>query len=325
MRGFLPILLGLALLATLTACAGPAVAPHHSVHEVTPRLDVRGPRVLVVVAHPDDEVAFAGTLYKTSTLLDGVVDIAMLTNGEGGFKYATLAESIYGVELTDEAVGREHLPAIRLGEEIAGARILRVRRIYWFDELDHRYTRDVDEILGEDAKVWDLAAVRAGLDAILRAGRYDFVLTHLPVPATHAHHKAATILALEATTRLPPESRPVVLGAGPDPEEGTFSVLPGYPTTRIRSGVEPFAFDRTAKFGYREQLDYRIVANWVIAEHKSQGTMQLFMNAGEREFYRLYDQNPPYAERRARAYFKRLEAPQFRTKTYGPSAGVPVE
>jgi hypothetical protein len=49
-----------------------------------------GPRVLCVVAHPDDEIAFAGALYKTATLLDSVCDLVTITNGEGGFKYATL-------------------------------------------------------------------------------------------------------------------------------------------------------------------------------------------------------------------------------------------
>ena len=72
-----------------------------------------GPRVLCVVAHPDDEIAFAGVLYKTATFLDGVCDLVTITNGEGGFKYATLAEPLYGLELTDEVVGRRHLPEIR--------------------------------------------------------------------------------------------------------------------------------------------------------------------------------------------------------------------
>ena len=42
-------------------------------------------------------------------------------------------------------------------------------------------------------------------------------------------------------------------------------------------------FDRTQPFGHRDKLDYRVVVNWVIAAHKSQGTMQLAMNKGERE------------------------------------------
>ena len=56
----------------------PEVTKALGVHEVTPRDGATGPRVLVVVAHPDDEVAFAATLYKTTTALNGV---EMTVNG----------------------------------------------------------------------------------------------------------------------------------------------------------------------------------------------------------------------------------------------------
>ena len=133
--------------------------------------------MLCIVAHPDDEIAFAGTLYKTSTHLDGVADLAVITNGEGGFKYSTLGENLYGLELTDAAVGRAHLPRIRQAELVAGCRWLGVHRIHFLGERDHRYTQDPDEVLADDAGVWDLERVRARLDLLLAAGDYDFVLT----------------------------------------------------------------------------------------------------------------------------------------------------
>jgi len=37
----------------------------------------------------------------------------VITNGEGGYRYSLLAEPVYGVALTDEAVGRAALPEIR--------------------------------------------------------------------------------------------------------------------------------------------------------------------------------------------------------------------
>ena len=49
----------------------------------------------------------------------------MITNGEGGFKYATLAERYYGAELTREGVGRARLPALRRAELLEGAGLLR--------------------------------------------------------------------------------------------------------------------------------------------------------------------------------------------------------
>ena len=75
---------------------------------VTDRSGATGPRVLAIFAHPDDETTVAGALYKTTTALGGVCDLCVITNGEGGFKYSTLAERIHGLPLTDETVGRAH-------------------------------------------------------------------------------------------------------------------------------------------------------------------------------------------------------------------------
>jgi len=320
---FLPLLLLVSCLAAVPAANGDLqLSPGATIHEVTAVKDAAGPRVLCVVAHPDDEVAFAATLYKTATLLNGVADIVVITNGEGGFKYATLAESIYGLELTDEAIGRKYLPAIRRREQIAGCRIMHVRRLYALNQKDHRYTVDLNEVLGTGATVWDLGAVRKDLRAILEHGRYDFVFTHVPVPTTHAHHQAATILALEAVAALPDEKRPVVLGAGLAEDAEPFAGLEGRPLTRLRPDQPPFVFDRTQAFGYRDRLNYKIIVNWVIAEHKSQGTMQLFMNHGDAERYWLYDRNRRGAVAAARELFRKLTAPQFKARHYGPSAGV---
>lgn len=270
-----------------------------------------GPRILAVVAHPDDEIAFAGVLYKTATHLGGTCDVAVLTNGEGGFKYATLSERLYGLELTEEAVGRAHLPRIRARELEAGCRILGVRHVYYFGQRDHRYTTDLDEVLGAEAHVWDLEAVSEGLRELLQAGRYDLVLTLAPVPSTHAHHQAATHLARAAVRSLAPGERPLVLCSKPSSGE----VVPE--TTDVE-----LVFDRTQKFGHRERLDYRIVANWAIAEHKSQGTMQLLVNQGERETYAPFRDQEPEALERARRLFERLAEPQFEPRVYTSSAGT---
>lgn len=293
---------------------------------VTDRGDATGPSVLCIVAHPDDEIAFAGLLYKLATHLDGAADIATITNGEGGFKYSTLAEDLYGLELTNEAVGREHLPDIRMAELAAGTRFLHVRDLYTFREQDHRYSQDEQEVLAPDAGVWDLSRIAAGLDHLLREHDYDLVLTHLPTTTTHGHHKAATILALEAVQRLPQGQRPAILGAsGAEPDAPLaidYAALDRYADTAIHDPEAPLVFDRTQPFGHRDRLNYQIVVNWAIAEHKSQGTMQLAMSGGRIERYWAYVVNDERQRQRAAELFERLAEPQFEAKVYGASAGT---
>ncbi|MCK6447774.1 MAG: PIG-L family deacetylase [Planctomycetes bacterium] len=285
--------------------------------DVTDRHGARGPRALVVIAHPDDETAFAGTLYKWTTHLDGVVDVLVLTNGEGGFKYATLAERIYGVELTDESIGRAHLPAIRQHELVEATRVLGVQSVTFLAERDHRYTTDLDEVLGADARVWDLERVRRELAAALQRERYDCVFALRPTPTTHAHHQAATRLAREAVLSLEPARRPALLignmtAASDAPIAGDGAALP----------APEFSFDRLQRFGFQEKLDYRIVVNWEIAEHKSQGTMQLALGRGEREEFALWGGESDETRAKVRELFARLAEPQFEAKTYGASAGT---
>src|SRR5689334_16749139 len=95
-----------------------------------------GPKVLVVTAHPDDETAMAATIYKITHELNGLVDQCVITNGEGGYKYSTLAEAYYGLELTDEKVGRENLPRIRKQELINAGKIISTNNIFFLDQKD---------------------------------------------------------------------------------------------------------------------------------------------------------------------------------------------
>lgn len=308
------------LLVLLAACHSSGTA----VMRITHPAPGNGPRVLGIVAHPDDETAFAAALYKISTHLDGACDLAVITNGEGGFKYATLAERLYGLELTDEAVGRAHLPAIRTAELAESCRILGVRDLYLLHQTDHRFTTDVNEVLGPDAQVWDLAFVRAELDGILEDGDYDFVFTLAPTVETHAHHKAATLLALERCAELRPELRPIVLCANLVKlgEARSVELVPGFSRARLADGSGPFVFDRRQTFGFKHSLDYRVLVNLAIAAHKSQGTMQLAMNEADREEYWLFADEPANAEARTRALFESLRTQQYPARTYGASAGT---
>lgn len=293
--------LGILATVLLSHAAAPAVAPAQA-----PAVR-SGPRILLVTAHPDDDAAFAASTYRITHHLGGVVELAVVTDGSGGFRYATLAEPIYGLELTNETVAREYLPAIRKRELMAGGAIVGIRDYFFLEQLDHGYTQNTDTVL---AAVWDTAFVRRRLADIMRRGRYDYVIGLLPFPENHAHHKSATILALDAARGLDGGARPVVLGGFPcELTAGTplaFDGLPGYPITRVAGGAPLARFDRRQPLGQDGRLNYHIVVNWVIAEHKSQGTMQLLMNRGDEECYWYFDLNGPGRRAATADLFERL-------------------
>jgi LmbE family N-acetylglucosaminyl deacetylase len=271
--------------------------------------DREGPRVLLVTAHPDDDALFGGTVYKISHRLAGKVDLALITNGEGGYKYSVLAEPIYHLELTDEAIGRQYLPGIRKRELMAGGAIVGIRNYFFLDQPDHGFTTSWDDV----RRGWDVAAVKGRLAAVLDAGHYDFVFVMLPTAATHGAHQGAALLALEVVAQEGAASRPLVLGATgykkPHPQRPNFTGRPEHPLTKIKAGAPIFEFDRTQKFGYRDELDYNIVVNWQIAEHKSQGAMQHNMNGLDVEQFFYFDLNRDAGIAAARALFDQLRAP----------------
>ena len=82
--------------------------------------------------------------------------------------------------------------------------------------------------------------------------------------------------------------------------------------------------DRAQPFGHRGRLDYGIVANWAIAEHKSQGTMQLHMGTGGQEHYFVFEVGPTGARQRAAAFFADLDAAGYPTTGTdgGPNSGT---
>jgi LmbE family N-acetylglucosaminyl deacetylase len=194
-------------------------------------------RVLLVTAHPDDDAAFAATAYRITHHLGGVVDLALVTDGGGGFRYSTLAEPIYNLPLTDERVARQYLPAIRKRELMAGGAIVGIRNYFFLDQPDRGFTRSADSVL---RAVWDTTFVRNRLTSILSDGSYDLVLGILPFEETHGHHKSATIMALHAALSLPPQDRPVVLGGFMcqlnGDQEMRFEGLEGHPQTPSTTG-----------------------------------------------------------------------------------------
>ncbi len=275
-------------------------------------------KVLIVTAHPDDDALFSATVYKITHNLGGKVDLCLITNGEGGYKYSTLAEPRYGLELTEEAIGREYLPEIRKKELKAGCAIVGIKDFFFLDQKDHRYTTNVHEIM--DSTVWDIPFVKRRLKEIIEAGKYNYIFCLIPVPTTHAHHASTSILTLQVVNEMPLDSRPVVLGGTMgnkgDTTKFTFTGLEEYPVTKISPDPLTFTFDRTAPFSFQDRMNYKIIANWVIAEHKSQGTMQLLMNYGDYEKYIWFDLNDPNKKEQTQKLFDKLAINYFKKKDY---------
>lgn len=270
------------------------------------------PKVLLVTAHPDDDALFSATVFKTTHLLDGIVDLALMTNGEGGYRYSTLGNFIYDRQLDNEEVGRSYLPGIRKRELMAGGEIVGLRNYFFFDQVDDQFSLDI----ANPMKSWDTEWIKQRLYKILEKQQYDFVFTMTPSEDTHAHHKASAILALQTIERLPVENRPLVFATDmtSSMEDSTeYDQLKGYPISKIMEEYPSMKFDRRQTFGHDNRLNYKIIGNWVIAEHKSQGTMQLLMSRGNVEQYWPYAINTKSKLAKAKAYFEAVnEVPIYR-------------
>src|SRR5579872_4357159 len=144
----------LVVLLVFTASLQPAIYSQSSGQ--TAEKSNTPPRVLIVVAHPDDELCFAATVYEITHNLGGTVDQLVVTNGEGGFHYSFLAESYYNLPLTNEAVGRAALPEIRQRELFNAGKIMGISNHFFLDEKDIRNTKDIDEVLTQH---WHAQAV----------------------------------------------------------------------------------------------------------------------------------------------------------------------
>jgi N-acetylglucosamine malate deacetylase 2 len=283
---------------------------------VSSGVKTRGPvRVLIVVAHPDDEYEVAGTVYRISRELSGTVDQIIVTDGEAGYRYSSLAAPYYGVDLTNEAVGRAQLPRIRREEARRAGRILGIQHQWFLNEKDEGFTLDAGEFLHRS---WHEERILHVLQRRLSKGHYDFLFVLLPSEQTHGEHKAASILALRAIEQLPASQRPIILGAesgGGNP--APYTPLQEYSLTAADSAKPQFQFDRDTRFGYQQSLSYQIVVDWVIAEHKSQGLFQTRCQQDRFENFWLFAVNRGSAASEAEWLFAAITSRREDTKEIG--------
>jgi len=280
------------------------------------QINNKGPHVLVVIAHPDDESVFSVTLYKIAKEHHGIIDLFVITDGEAGYKYATLAESYYGVALTDQKIGRSELPRIRKRELKNAGHVLGVAHYYFMNQEDSHYGLDEHDPLDTS---WDVKAVNKKLDKLLANNNYDLVFCLLPEPSTHGAHKAASLLVLNAIAEMPANKRPLILGAVTRDKTDSvtvFSQYKDYDITQTVTDKPLFSVDRTACFSYRNKVNYKVIADWELAEHKSQGFTQMSMNDGDVEEFWYFKLNGTAGTVKCDSLFKLLSLVPYTQKTY---------
>ena len=97
----------------------------------------------------------------------------------------------------------------------------------------------------------------------------------------------------------------------------SFEQLKNYSETKVEGKGAVYSFDKSVPFGYKNKLNYKIVVNWEIAEHKSQGTMQLAMNGGDLENYWLFAiSNSAAAQKKCVQFFETLKNVPYKQRTY---------
>lgn len=265
-----------------------------------------GTKALLVVAHPDDESECAGFLYRMTHEFGAIADQIVVTNGEGGFEYSAPAKAFYNCNANEDA-WRTQLAQIRRQELLGAGKVLGIRRFYFLEQTDTGFTDSADNGFRD----WNTAWIRQELFRLFLRERYDVVVLLLPTNDTHGHHKTIALLTLEVVAALSAKDRPATLGvkalAAESDAPNDYFGLSGYPLT-VTAGSEPvWVFDRRKPLHCHRALDYSIIANWVIAEHKSQGAFQMEFSRRTRECFWLFTVSADSGAARWRKLMRRFE------------------
>jgi len=260
---------------------------------ISPSLWAQGPKVLVVTAHPDDETGFSVTMFKITHELKGTVDMAVMTDGGGGFADSQLGAMYYGLPLTDSVTARTHLPMLRKQEILNAGKIMGVRNIYFMEQPDDWYTTDITPYIS--GKNWDIGYVEKRMDRLLAERGYDFIITMVPHAGQHGHHKTSVLMALRALQRYKGPNKPIIIAGSSmsaNSKPSDFTMLDGYPETKLKPNSPKFTLNRAFRFKENDKVSYKIVADWVISEYKSQGAIQENgIHRTDMEIYHYYDMN----------------------------------
>jgi N-acetylglucosamine malate deacetylase 2 len=245
-------------------------------------------KVLLVVAHPDDESECAAAIYKITHELGGIVDQVIVTDGRSGVEYSGPGNAFYHGYAVSERIDLKRLARIRRKEARRVARVLRIRNQYFFAQPDTGFTFDP----GDGFRAWDLPGLRTKLQLLFKQEAYDLVFTLLPTEETHGHHQTVAVLAVEAAEQVAEDVRPTVLGVQATDgasEIPTFEGLSKFPSTRPLTKEPVWVLDRRTPLPHHVALNYSIFVNWVIAEHKSQGLFQMEFGRKTHESFWLFE------------------------------------
>lgn len=158
-------------------------------------------RVLVVLAHPDDETMIAGTLVYLQSL-GKKIKIAYATDGEGGKVFRIGEEG-----LVSEDFPKEALRALRLSELERALSELGLSDWMRFEAPDDPL-RDEEGLPLTDlatflqSNVWNAHAFYLEVLELMREYRPELVITMGNGPEVHAHHKAIGFITLQAAESL---------------------------------------------------------------------------------------------------------------------------
>ena len=275
---------------------------------ISPSLWAQGPKVLVVTAHPDDETGFSVTMFKITHELKGTVDMAVMTDGGGGFADSQLGAMYYGLPLTDSVTARTHLPMLRKQEILNAGKIMGVRNIYFMEQPDDLYTTDITPYIS--GKNWDIGYVEKRMDRLIAERGYDFIITMVPHAGQHGHHKTSVLMALRALQRYKGPNKPIIIAGSSmsaNSKPSDFTMLDGYPETKLKPNSPKFTLNRAFRFKENDKVSYKIVADWVISEYKSQGAIQENgIHRTDMEIYHYYDMNDASGIEKVQKFFDDL-------------------